>query len=320
MSLFKQRKKEKETLVTKKNGTKDTPEVAPDATPGTTPEESTNEENTDAEKIAEEKALVAITSNLPEKVAKSVLRLMSVMNPDKRGFEEMGGAHWSPPIVKIRQGLTSEAPENCKLGEMFTEKGDVFDRLEFLPLYMYKTRAKFEEDNPNPVCRSDNAVTNTYGQPCAECPDAPFKDGAKTKCAESINVLAFDKDFSEIYHIQFQRTSYRAGFKLFRQAGATESMWDRWFALKTEERTRQQSKTKYSVFTVTTTGEKLEDIFAPLAEKFYQRIHASRQEILARVTERAETGKRLVDEIDGKQFDGEAAADAPEPDFSDGGM
>ena len=193
--------KERSPVVAKKDE-KHTEEVPQEETSTDLPEE-------------DQKALVRISANLPAPIQASVQRLMTVMNPEKKGFEEMGGARWSPPVVKVRQGTSSDAPEKTKLGEMYTNNGmHIGDRFEFVPLYLYKTRAKFEEGNPQPTCRSENAEVNVYGEPCAECPDAPFKQGQKTDCSESINALVFSEKFNEIYHLQFQKTSYRSGYKL----------------------------------------------------------------------------------------------------------
>lgn len=271
----------------------------------------------------DQKALVRISANLPAPIQTSVQRLMTVMNPEKKGFEEMGGARWSPPVVKVRQGTSSDAPEKTKLGEMYTNNGmHIGDRFEFVPLYLYKTRAKFEEGNPQPTCRSENAEVNVYGEPCAECPDAPFKQGQKTDCSESINALVFSEKFNEIYHLQFQKTSYRAGYKLFRQAGSGVKMWEKWFALKTEERQSQRSPNKYFVFTITPTGEELDMEYHPVSEFFYTKIVEARNAILSRIEEKGESAKKLVDKLDKTTFgggeggEGGGTADAPEPDFS----
>jgi hypothetical protein len=323
MGLFKSKneKSENENERSDDVAKKDKSEQAGEqAVPTDTPAEAANEGGLPEE---DQKALVQFKSELPANVFENVQHLMTIMNPEKKGFEEMGGARWSPPVVKIRQAMTTEAPESANLGDIYTDIGDVFQRLEFTPLYMYKTRAKFEEDTPQPVCRSENAETNIYGQPCKECPDYQFKKGERQACAESINVLAFNKDMDQIYHLQFARTSFRAGFKLFRQASATARMWDRWYALQTEERTRQGSKSKYHVFTVTPTGDKVDPTMFPVLALFNEKITAVRQSILEKVTEREGASKQLVDQLDQSAFSGgdsSEGGDAPEPDFSTGNM
>lgn len=269
----------------------------------------------------DQRILAKFETALPSQVFENIQHLMTIMNPNKKGFEEMGGARWSPPIVKIRQAMTTEAPENAQMGNIYTDTGEVYERLEFTPLYMYKTRARFEDENPTPVCRSENAEVSIYGQPCKQCEYYAFKKGERQECAESINVLAFNKDMDQIYHLQFSRTSFRAGFKLFRQASASARMWDKWYALKTEERTRQGSKTKYHAFLVSPTGEKVDPVMYDVLARFNDKITAVRKEILARIAEQ-DTGdaKQLVDKLDDGAFDAGAASDgkdAPEPDLPD---
>jgi len=290
--------------------------------------EETSAEETSAEEVHanegglsedDQQALALYKKQLPEHVFENVQHLMTIMNPDKKGFEEMGGARWSAPVVKIRQAMTTEAPESANLGDIYTDIGDVYQRLEFTPLYMYRTRSKFEEGTPQPVCRSENGETSIYGVPCKSCADFAFKQGERQTCAESINVLAFNKDMDQIFHLQFARTSFRAGFKLFRQASATARMWDRWYALQTEERTRQGSKSKYHVFSVTPTGEKVDPTVLSVMGRFNKKITRVRKDILAKIDEQDTSNKRLVDGLAESNFvggDDAAAGSAPEPDFS----
>jgi hypothetical protein len=324
MGLFKKDKSENErsTDVAKKDKSEQTEEQATPQEQAAPQESAEGADNEGGLSDDDQKALVQFKEELPPEVFENIQHLMTMMNPDKKGFEEMGGARWSPPVVKIRQGTSTEAPESAALGDIYTDTGDVCQRLEFTPLYLYKTRAKFEEDTPQPVCRSENGETSIYGNPCKECPDFAFKKGERQSCAESINALAFGKDMDQIYHLQFARTSFKAGFKLFRQASATARMWDRWYALKTEERTRQTgTKTKYHVFVVTPTGEKVDPRMRSVMAKFNEKITASRQIVLEKVAERENSGKQLVDQLDKSQFggdggDGSGDGAAPEPDFS----
>jgi len=266
-------------------------------------------------------ALAKITEGLPPDVVARVERLLQVMDPNKPGFEEMGGARWSPPIVKVYQPVSSDVPGNAKQGDLFTDTGDVLPASwEFVPIYMHYSHARFEPGNNSPTCRSEDAKKSIYGDVCADCADLPFRDGQRTTCNKSLDVYAFDKDFSQVYHLQFSKTSYRAGSKLFKQASSSTVPWARVYALGTEQKSRQNDQGKYYVLTVKPTGDQVDTKFFPVVNHIYEQISAVRKKVLANIAERADTGKKVVDNLPedfGGATDGDAKTDAPEPDFGD---
>jgi len=242
----------------------------------------------------DEKTLATITQNLPADIVPRIQQLLSSMDPNKPGFEEMGGARFAPPVVKVYQPVSTSAPGNAKLGDIYTDTGDVLEKpWEFIPIYMYYSQAKFEPGNASPACRSEDTKTSVYGDVCNDCPDRPFRDGEKTMCQKSIDVFAFNAGLSKIYHLQFSKTSYKAGSKLFRQAGDCQVPWERTYSLSTEEKHRQGDNAKYFVLTTTSTGKPVDPKYFPLIHYIYQKIKAVRQTVLANVASR-DAGKRIM--------------------------
>lgn len=272
------------------------------------------------EKVEESssQALAKITAGLPPEVVERVTALLATMDPNKPGFEEMGGARWAPPIIKIHQGMSGDTPGNSKIGDLYTDTGDVLSHpFEIVPVYMHYSHAKFEEGNNNPACRSEDGKTSIYGDPCSECADMPFRGGNRTDCNKAIEVFAFSKDFGALYRIQFAKTSYRAGSKLYRQASSSTVPWARVYSLDTEQKTRMNDSGKYGVFNITPTGEQTDSMFFPLVGKVYDNITKMRKKALAQVESRASAGQQVVDQLpsafSGTPKDGEKKTT---PDFS----
>lgn len=246
----------------------------------------------------QEDALIKITAGLPAVIAEKVQRLLASMDPNKPGFEEMGGARWSAPIVKVHQPTSGDVPGNSKQGDLYTDTGDMLlNPLEIIPIYMHYSRARFEPGNSNPTCRSEDAKRSVYGDQCADCPDLPFRDGKKTNCNNSIEVYAFNKDCTQLYRIQFAKTSYKAGSKLYKQASSSLVPWARVYALSTEKKTRQNDTGIYYILTLTPTGEQSDEQLYPLMQHVYEKVSAVRKQVLARVEERASTGQKVVDNL-----------------------
>ena len=264
-------------------------------------------------------ALELAVKPLPPEHVQKIARLVGVMNPNKKGFEEID-VPWSPPVVKIRQGLSTDAPSNAKNGDLYTDTGRLLPKpLDLVPIYMYMGHVKFEPDNPNPVCSSEDCETSRYGNPCADCPDLPFRDGQKTLCSRTTTVFAFSKDFSEIYLIPFAKTSLRAGSKLMKNAKADTVPWERVHSLDTKLQQRKDGPGEYYVAVTSTTGEEVDPHMHPIADFFYDKISTTRKKILERIKAKGSSAKRIMDELGDTTAD--AAGETPsseEPEFGDG--
>jgi len=285
-------------------------------------EAQANEENEEAVVMkVEETALTKIVSGLPPEVAEKVTALLASMNPNKPGFEEMGGARWSPPVVKVHQPTSGDMPGASKQGDLYTDTGDLLPRpLEIIPVYMHYSHVRFEPGNNNPTCRSEDGKRSIYGDICKDCRDLPFRDGNKTTCNKSMEVYAFDKNCTKILRLQFSKTSYKAGSKLYRQASSSPVPWARIYALDTEKKTRQNETGVYYVLTVTPTGEDTNQQFFPLIEHVYSVVSEVRKQVLSRIEDRSSVGQQVADNLltdFGGVVDGNDKKGGGQPDFSD---
>lgn len=242
-------------------------------------------------------ALAVIRRDMPE-LAEKVERLILLMNPDKPGYEEMGGARWAPPTVRIHQALTHSPPGNSKPGNLYTDTGDVLSTpWEFVPIYMYYANTKFpqgDEDDRNRLCRSEDTIISTRGQLCNDCPDQPFRGGQVTQCKKTIEVFVFDRDFQNIYKLQFSKTNYKVGSKLYRQTSSGSVPWERIYALGTEVATQEKTGAKYFIFTVTPTGEKITPQYDLMARFIHEKIAEVRKRIRESIHNQINLAKNAI--------------------------
>lgn len=243
--------------------------------------------------------LEKIQKEMPD-IAANFRHLILLMNPYKPGQEEIG-ASWTPPFVKVNQPTSGDAPDNAKLGSLYTDTGDVLEHpFLFTPLYLYVSHSKFEEGSQSPTCRSEDGITSIYGDSCDNCPDKPFRGGKPTQCHRSLNAFVYDAEFKSVFRIQFSKTSYRAGAKLRKQAGSTMVPWERTYSLDTEQATRKDGSGKYFVMKVGTTGEKVDPKFGRLAQFIHGKILNARKAQLEALRERqsnAEVTDQLPDDF-----------------------
>ena len=247
-----------------------------------------------------DKALATLRREMPE-VAAKVEHLVVLMNPDKPGYEEMGGARWAPPVIRIHQALTRNPPGNSKLGNLITDTGDVLPTpFEFVPIYMHYAHTKFSqggEDDKNRMCRSEDTVMSMRGQVCNDCPDRPFREGQITQCKKSIEVFVFDKDFQNIYKLQFVKSSYKIGSKLYRQTSSGSVPWERVYGLGVDQDTQKDTGAKYFVFSATPTGEKTDAKYDPMARFIHEKISEARKRIKENVRTQVATAKDVVGKL-----------------------
>ena len=267
-------------------------------------------------------ALIPLVRNLPAPVVERLGNLLEEMSSDQTGLEEMDAA-WTPPIVKIRQPVTTDAPKNVEMGDLYTAEGDVFkDGFEFVPLYMHPAHLKFEEGDSTPACRSEDGKTSIFGDVCKDCPDEPFKHGEPTDCSKFRNIFVFDKAYGRIYKLALGKTSYKAGTKLQRYwKGSGKFPWRKVYQLEAKEVERKGGGVYY-VYNIVPTGEELADeTLLQLGQFFYDRIKEERTKLMERLAAQqkkaAEGGPQASPAVvdDGAA----AAANASEPDFGNDG-
>jgi len=267
-------------------------------------------------------ALVPIVRSLSAPMLERLSNLLEEMGSDQPGLEEMDSA-WMPPIVKIRQPVSTDAPKEVGLGGLYTADGETFpEGFEFVPLYMHPANLKFLEGESTPACRSEDGKTSIFGDVCKDCPDEPFKHGDPTECSKFRNVFVFDKTFRRIYKLALGKTSYKAGTKLQRYWKASGKFpWRKIYMLESKEVERKGGVGVYYVYNVIPTNKELTDeTQLQLGQFFYDRIKEVRTKLMERLVEQRQAAGENSQRSTVVVEDGAAAAEnATEPDFGKDG-
>jgi hypothetical protein len=267
---------------------------------------SNNELNDAMQKIA------TAISTLSDEKADAFESAIAVLNPEKEGFETTEEDTASLPRLKIRQGMSTDAPDDVKLGELYTDMGDsIGGTIQLIPLYMYRTHRRFEDQDAGIMgCASEDTKTSIYGDACAECPDLPFRDGKITKCNKTVELIAIGSDFKSIYRVSFMKTSYRAGAQIYRQAKASSVAWEKIFTLSTAPRTRQGSSGNYYVFEAKPSGEKVDPKEYNALGALQKLIILQRQQYLQSLSNRRSSQAEIIEKAIAEEDATDANADA----------
>jgi hypothetical protein len=233
--------------------------------------------------------MLADDSTMPDNLRQVVRNLVALSAPDRPGLEEMTGA-WNVPRINIAQPTTrSEAkPESAKNGSLYTTEGKLLD-LPWggIPIYFHEENINFPKGGGNnPVCQSPDAKLGSPFGECLKCPNLPFgkQNGGRgeqkqTDCYSNIVAVMLAADFSQVYKVQFGKTSRKAGAALLALARQQPFVWKQSYLFNTEKKTGEMGM--YWIFQTQPTGKDNEPTVMRLCEKLYGLWTAERDRFLA---------------------------------------
>ncbi len=269
--------------------------------------------------------MLADDTTMPDNLRQVVRNLVALAAPNKPGLEEMAGA-WNIPRINIAQPTTrSEAkPESAKNGSLYTTEGKLLDMpWGGIPLHFSEENINFPKGGGNnPVCQSPDAKLGSPFGLCEKCPNLPFGkqnggrgDQKQTDCYSNIVVVMLASDFSQVYKVQFGKTSRKAGAALLALARQQPFVWKQSYLLNTEKKTGEMGM--YWIFQTTPTGKDNDPNVMRLGEKLYGLWSAERDRFLADWYARPARAPMAAAEAEGS-FEGGAldAGLGAEPDLS----
>ncbi len=274
---------------------------------------------------------LATDATMPEATRNAIIALAALASPSKPGLEEVVTA-WRVPRINIAQPTTrSEAkPESARPGDLYTTAGQLLERpWAGIPLYFYEENINFPDQAKTPACQApDGKLGAPYGE-CLKCPHLPFGkqnggrgDQKKTDCQSNIVCIMLARDLSQVYMVQFGKTSRKAGSALLSLAGQQQAVWKQSYTLNTEKKTNEVGL--YYIYKVEPTSVNNADDVTRLCEALYGLYIAERRKFLADWYARPQKAPQAAVEAEGEFSAGAleaglGSADAsggPEPDLS----
>jgi len=182
--------------------------------------------------------------SLPPDIQKAVMLLVDQAAQVKPGMEEVT-TRWRVARVQIAQATSTTAakPDSAKNGDLYTTAGKLLEKpFAFIPFHFSHENIMFPMGAKAPSCQAPDAkLGQPYGE-CAKCPHLPFGlqnagkgDQKKTDCQNQIVAVALAADLSQVYIIQFAKTSRGAGSALQSLAGQQPVPWQQTYLLETEK-------------------------------------------------------------------------------------
>lgn len=272
--------------------------------------------------------LEALSASLVDAPKAAVEQLIKSANPHRKGREEME-SRWLIPTIRVVQGMTKEKPDKAVPGDLFTTSGYILTQpFKVTPLYTFQANRMFPEGggggNKAPACFAPDAK---YGKPfgeCLRCSNLPLGQnagGAITDCDNGLCFVVLSEDL-KLYRMEFFKTSRKAGVRMDQLSAACDSIWDRWFTIKTQ--TQTGGGNEWSIFRVSPSGEDTPAHIRAAADILYDLIHAERKIFLKlyydSIARGDATAAGVNEQVDLDAMGMNPAAGGDNPDLSDGGI
>lgn len=174
------------------------------------------------------------------------------------------------PNVNIRQKMTKQEslPGEVKEGELYTKQAVVGKELDFIPLFIHRKRVMFETGKERPVCYSNDGITGSVHGSCEKCAYGRYSGDTKADCSVGRAVSAVSSDFSQLYQIDFMKTSAKTGGRLETLAASPRGIYSSIFKLTTEK--EKNAKGEFYKLQVYATNTKVRGAHYELARALSQ--------------------------------------------------
>jgi hypothetical protein len=280
----------------------------------------------DAAKARKSLEVLRDDATLPERLRQSVSDLVDQSSTERPDLGEME-VIWTPPRVMIAQPTTREEkrPEGSKNGALYTSEGKLLEQpWAMIPIYFYEEHVNFGEGGKAPVCRSmDGHLGSPFGV-CNNCPHIPFgkQNGGRgeqrqSQCYSNIVTVALASDLSQVYTIQFGKTSKRAGTALLSWVRAQKRAWKQTYLIDTEKKTGNNNL--YWIFQSKATGKDNPEDVQRVAKGLHDLYHCTRAIQLAdwysRPMQADQRAAAAEQSYDGSAFEAGMSGDGVEPDL-----
>lgn len=223
--------------------------------------------------------------------------LIEQANPIKPGMEEVN-TRWTVSRIVLCQPTTNDPkkPEMARPGDLFTTSGQLLQKpFGFIPLYFNEENIMFKTGEKAPECAAPDAkLGSAYGL-CLKCPHLPLgkQNGGrgkqeKTNCQNQIVVALVSADFSNVYVVQFGKTSRSAGSALISLAKAQPYPWKQKYNLVTQKETSDLGV--YWTLKVEPTGKDNSPEEQAIAKALSELYQANRKQMLGEYYFKAASG------------------------------
>ena len=189
---------------------------------------------------------------LPDSVKGNAQALIERMEAVIEGIGDET-VRWRPSLLKMVQSTTdrSSLPKGVGIGDFVLGENKIDTPLEFFPIRLYDQRQYWDPDPQvsKMICNSPDGKLGRIGAYCKDCPHRVWdEENKRSDCSSVKSILAIRQDLSDIFSVNFTKTSYVSGMELGKMmAKAGVATFKRMYALSSTPHAKQKNVETYAV-------------------------------------------------------------------------
>lgn len=159
--------------------------------------------------------LAELAAALPDTHKANAVALVERMGAVIEGIGDEG-VKWRMPTAKLMQAVSdrSKAPKGAGIGDIIVGEKILKKPQRVIVLKSFMSRQYWSpnQNEEKMLCSSPDGVLGYIGKQCTSCPHQVFDEVAKkTECNKLKSFILITEDLSEIFALNFAKTSYKVG-------------------------------------------------------------------------------------------------------------
>jgi len=229
--------------------------------------------------------LAQLVADLPEPYKANAQALVERMGAVIEGIGDEG-VKWRTPTAKLMQATSdrSKLPRGATIGDIIVGERILQKPARFIPIKTWDSRQYWspDKDEEKMLCSSPDAKVGYIGANCATCKHAVFDETTnKTECNKVKSFIVILEDLSDIFIMNFGKTSYKIGLayeKNLKKAGVMP--YRRVYGLSSVS--NKQYKNVENLDIELYDGDKRDTpaVLLPFVEELFKQVKFDREEML----------------------------------------
>lgn len=234
--------------------------------------------------------LKPLAEALPENVRANALALVERMGEVVEGIGDRE-VHWRPTVLKLVQATSDRQalPKGANIGDFVLGETKLDQPVTIIPLRSWDGRQRWDPDQANNriLCSSPDAKYGFTGQECKTCPYQVWNEvEGKSECSKIKSVLVIASDLSDVFLINFAKSSYSAGTdfeSLMKKANVYP--YRRIYGLSSKPSTKAKNVELLSVGLLPEKERATPDEHLPFLKELFDQVNTDRKEMLVKFQE-----------------------------------
>lgn len=229
--------------------------------------------------------LAQLANDLPEAVRQNAINLVTRMGEVIEGIGDTP-VTWRPQTLKLVQAMSdrSKLPKGAGVGDFLLGEDVQAMPMKSIVLRSWIARQYWSPDQNETkmLCSSPDNKVGYIGKECKSCEHSVFdEETKKTECNKIVSVMNLKADLSDIFIVNFAKTSYKIGTdwqSMMKKSGVAP--YRRVYGLRSEDSKQYKNVSNMAIETYTGDQRDTPAEYLPFVTELFNQVGADRTEML----------------------------------------